>query len=48
VLVSWPLIVALIDLGWQQALAADLLLTLTYAVYAYLFHFGLNRLRPVQ
>jgi uncharacterized membrane protein len=48
VLVTWPLIVALTDLGWLDALVADLALTLTYAAYAYLFHLGFDRLRPVR
>lgn len=48
VLVTWPLIVALTDLGWGRALVADLALTLTYAAYAYLFHLGFDRLRPVK
>jgi uncharacterized membrane protein len=48
VLVTWPLIVALTDLGWSEALVADLALTLTYAAYAYLFHLGFDRLRPVR
>ncbi|MDZ7654019.1 MAG: PACE efflux transporter [Burkholderiaceae bacterium] len=48
VLVTWPLIVALTDLGWLEALVADLALTLIYAAYAYLFHLGFDRLRPVR
>jgi uncharacterized membrane protein len=47
-LFTWPLIVALTDLGWGAALVADLALTLTYAAYAYLFHLGFDRLRPVR
>jgi uncharacterized membrane protein len=45
--VTWPLIVALTDLSWAQALVADLGLTLAYAGYAYFFHLGYDRLRPV-
>jgi len=37
VLVTWPLIVALTDLGWREVLAADLVLALTYATYAEVF-----------
>lgn len=48
VLVTWPLIVALTDLGWRAALVADLGLTLAYAAYAYVFHLGFDRLRPVR
>jgi uncharacterized membrane protein len=48
VLVTWPLIVALTELSWPEALVADLALTLTYAAYAYLFHLGFDRLRPVR
>lgn len=48
VLVTWPLIVALTDLGWEEALVADLALTLTYAAYAYVFHLGFDRVRPVR
>ena len=46
-LVTWPLIVALTTLGWIEALAADIDLTLTYALYGYLFHLGFDRLRPI-
>lgn len=45
--VSWPLIYAMTDLDWLQALGADVALTLTYAVYGYLFHCIFDRLRPV-
>lgn len=48
VVVTWPLIVALTPLGWLDSLAADIGLTLTYAVYGYLFHLGFDRLRPVR
>lgn len=48
VVVTWPVIVALSGLGWAQALWADLGLTLAYAVYAYLFHLGYDRLRPLR
>jgi uncharacterized membrane protein len=46
-LATWPLIVYLADLGWLEALAADLGLTVSYAVYGYVFHLGFDRLRPV-
>lgn len=47
VLATWPLIAWLADLGWLEALAADLGLTLAYVVYGYLFHLGFDRWRPV-
>lgn len=45
--VTWPLIVALSSLGWLEALAAEVGLTLAYALYGYVFHLGFDRLRPV-
>lgn len=47
VLLTWPLVVALTPLGWQQALFADIGLTLAYAAYGYVFHLAFDRLRPV-
>jgi uncharacterized membrane protein len=46
-LVSCPVIYALTPLSWGEALLADIGLSLTYAAYAYLFHWGFDRLRPV-
>ena len=46
-LLTWPLIVALTTLSWLEALVADIGLTLTYALYGYLFHLGFDRLRPI-
>ena len=46
-LVTWPLLVALTPLGWLESLVADIGLTLTYALYGYLFHLGFDRLRPI-
>jgi uncharacterized membrane protein len=46
--VTWPLIVTLTPLDWEEALIADLGLTLFYAVYGYVFHLGFDRLRPVR
>jgi uncharacterized membrane protein len=48
VVVTWPFIVALTGFGWQDALLADIGLTLAYAVYGYAFHLGFDRLRPVK
>ena len=46
-LVTWPLIAVVAGLGWLEALAADLGLTMAYAIYGYVFHLGFDRLRPV-
>lgn len=48
VLVSCPVIFAMTPLGWGEALLVDLGLTLVYAAYAYVFHLGYDRLRPVR
>lgn len=48
VVVSCPVIVALSPLGWWEALAADIALTLVYAVYGYAYHWAFDRWRPVQ
>lgn len=48
ILVSCPVIYAMTDLGWWDALLADLGLTAAYAAYAYAFHFTFDRLRPVE
>jgi len=45
--VTWPVIVALTGLSWGEALLADIALTIVYAAYAYGFHRGYDRLRPV-
>lgn len=45
--VTWPLIVALTGLNGFEALAAELGLTLAYAVYGYVFHLVFDLLRPV-
>lgn len=47
VLVTWPLLWALTDLGWWGALAADLGLSVLYAAYGYVFFWLFDRLRPV-
>jgi uncharacterized membrane protein len=46
-LVTWPLIVVVAGLGWLEAMAADLGLTVAYAIYGYFFHIGFDRSRPV-
>lgn len=48
VVVTTPVIWAMTDLGWWGALLADLGLAVAYSAYAYLFHWGYDRLRPVQ
>jgi uncharacterized membrane protein len=46
-LVSCPVIVALTELSWGQALATDLVLAVVYAAYGYPFHWLFDRCRPV-
>ena len=46
--VTWPMLVALTPLDWLQALAAEIGLTLVYALFGYLFHLGFDNLRPVR
>ena len=46
--VSCPVIYAMTPLSWGEALLADLGLTLAYTAYAYAFHVGYDRLRPVR
>lgn len=48
VVLTWPLVVALTELGWQQALFADIGLTFAYIAYGYVFHLAFDRLRPVH
>ncbi len=45
---TWPVIWAMSSLTWAEALVADLGLTLAYTAYAYVFHIGFDRLRPVR
>jgi uncharacterized membrane protein len=47
-LVTWPLIMLVTGFGWLEAIAADLGLTLAYAIYSYFFHLAFDKLRPVQ
>lgn len=44
---TWPTIVAMTGLSWRAALAADIGLTLAYALYAYVFHLVYDACRPV-
>lgn len=48
VVVTTPVIWAMTDLGWWGALVADLGLAVAYSGYAYVFHWGYDRLRPVS
>jgi uncharacterized membrane protein len=48
VLVTLPLVMALGGHGFVAALVVDLGLTLLYTAYAYVFHLGFDRLRPVR
>lgn len=47
-IVTFPVILILTGLPWQQALLADVTLTLVGVVYSYVFHWGYDRVRPVQ
>lgn len=46
--VSVPVIYAMSNYSWMQALQADVALTLAYAAYAYVFHALYDRWRPVS
>lgn len=48
VVVTTPLLVWLGGHGWVEALMVDFALTLFYGAYAYLFHLGFDRWRPVR
>jgi uncharacterized membrane protein len=47
VVVTTPVIWALSEFGWWDALLTDLGLAVVYAAYGYAFHWGYDRLRPV-
>jgi uncharacterized membrane protein len=47
-IVTWPLIMLITDLTWLEAIAAEIGLTVAYAVYSYFYHLCFDRLRPVQ
>jgi uncharacterized membrane protein len=48
VLLSCPLIMAFTGLGFWPALGLDLALSAVYTAYGWAFHWGYDRLRPVQ
>lgn len=48
ILMTLPLIVVLGGLSWAEALVADLVLTLLYAAWAWVFHLAYDRLNPVE
>lgn len=45
--VTVPVVYALGDMSWMQALQTDIALTLAYMVYGYVFHRCFDRWRPV-
>jgi uncharacterized membrane protein len=47
-LLSCPLIMVFTGLGFWAALGLDLALSAVYAAYGWVFHWGYDRLRPVQ
>lgn len=46
-LASLPLIVWLTDMGWLEALIADIGLALAYVVYAFFFNLAYDRIFPI-
>ena len=46
-LFTWPMLVAVTDLGWREALAADIGLTVAYVCYGYAFHLAFDWWRPL-
>ena len=46
-LLTCPIIVWMTGLGWWQAMAADIALSLVYATYGYLYHLAFDHWRPV-
>ena len=46
-LLTLPVIVWGTDLGWIEALIADIGLAITYTIYAFLFNLGYDRLFPI-
>ncbi|MDI3514575.1 MAG: hypothetical protein PWP40_1804 [Rhodocyclaceae bacterium] len=46
-LMTLPVIVWWTDLGWIEALIADIGLAITYTIYAFLFNLGYDRLFPI-
>jgi uncharacterized membrane protein len=46
--VTVPILMLLGDLGFVEALLADIGLSVVYMLYAYLFHCFYDRLRPIQ
>jgi uncharacterized membrane protein len=47
-IVTVPLIVWMGGYSWLEALLLDLGLTLFYTAYAWVFHWGFDRLRPIK
>lgn len=46
-LFTWPMLVTVTDLGWVEALAADIGLSVAYVCYGYVFHLAFDWLRPL-
>ncbi len=46
--VTVPILMFLSDLGFVEALVADIGLSVVYTIYAYAFHCFYDRLRPIQ
>lgn len=46
--VTVPILMVLGDLGFGEALLADIGLSVVYTLYAYVFHWIYDRLRPIQ
>lgn len=47
VLISLPVVVGWTGMGWGEAFMADLGLALAYALYAFIFNLGYDRLYPI-
>jgi len=47
-LVSLPIVMAWTGMGWVEALLADIALALAYAVYAFIFNLGYDRVFPID
>ena len=47
-IVTWPVVMLVTAFTWMEVIAAQLGLTLAYAVYGYVYHLAFDRLRPVQ
>lgn len=48
VVISVPLILLMTDLSFPEALLVDLLLTISYIIYGFIFHYTYDYLRPIR